>query len=320
MKITVLLENATPSDRYCSKHGLSMFIEADCGRILFDMGPDGSFIDNARALGIDVTTADLAVISHGHFDHGGGLRAFLETSESAGRKIPVYVHERAFEEHRANTPVGLKDIGIDPELLAAYPDRFVLTGDERTISEALELYAAVEMAELAPASNRVLLERVDDAAANAAAEATANTAANAAANDAASNDATANIAANATAAETPTFAPDSFAHEQTLLIHEGDRTVLVTGCSHCGIVNIMKKAEELTGGPLDAVVAGFHLMNPSSGDVEDPAVVAAVAEFMAARPTRYYTFHCTGLAAYSILRDTLNDRVNYLYTSSVIEL
>ncbi|MBR3690859.1 MAG: MBL fold metallo-hydrolase [Eggerthellaceae bacterium] len=290
MKITVLLENATPSDRYCSKHGLSMFIEADCGRILFDMGPDGSFIDNARALGIDVTTADLAVISHGHFDHGGGLRAFLETSESAGRKVPIYVHERAFEEHRANTPVGLKDIGIDPELLAAYPDRFVLTGDERTISEALELYAAVEMAELAPASNRVLLERVDDAA------------------------------ANATAAETPTFAPDSFAHEQTLLIHEGDRTVLVTGCSHCGIVNIMKKAEELTGGPLDAVVAGFHLMNPSSGDVEDPAVVAAVAEFMAARPTRYYTFHCTGLAAYSILRDTLNDRVNYLYTSSVIEL
>lgn len=302
MKITVLLENATPSDRYCSKHGLSMFVEADCGRILFDMGPDGSFIDNARALGIDVTSADLAIISHGHFDHGGGLRAFLETSEAVGRKIPIYVHERAFEEHRANTPVGLKDIGIDPELLAAYPDRFVLTGDERTISEALELYAAVEMAELAPASNRVLLERVDDAAANAAAEATAN------------------VAAEATAAETPTFAPDSFAHEQTLLIHEGDRTVLVTGCSHCGIVNIMKKAEELTGGPLDAVVAGFHLMNPSSGDVEDPAVVAAVAEFMAARPTRYYTFHCTGLAAYSILRDTLNDRVNYLYTSSVIEL
>lgn len=290
MKITVLLENATPSDRYCSKHGLSMFIEAECGNILFDMGPDGSFIDNARALGIDVTTADLAIISHGHFDHGGGLRAFLEASEAVGRKVPIYVHGRAFEEHRANTPVGLKDIGIDPKPLTAYPDRFVLTGDEHAIGEALELFAAVEMAELAPASNRVLLERVDSTPANAA------------------------------EAAAPTFAPDSFAHEQTLLIREGDRTVLVTGCSHCGIVNIIKKAEALVSGPLDAVVAGFHLMNPSSGDVEDPAVVAAVAEFMAARPTEYYTFHCTGLAAYSILRDTLNSRVNYLYTSSVIEL
>lgn len=293
MKITVLIENVTPSDRYCSKHGLSMFIEAECGRILFDMGPDGSFIDNARALGIDVTTADMAVISHGHFDHGGGLRAFLEATEAAGRKVPVYVHERAFEDHRANTPVGLKDIGIEADLLSAYPDRFVLTGDAHEIGDALSLFAAVEMLELAPVSNRVLLERSCPCEPDAA---------------------------NASADASSAFAPDAFAHEQTLIIRENERTVLVTGCSHCGIVNIMKKAEALVGKPLDAVVAGFHLMNPSSGDVEDPATVAAVADFMAARPTSYYTFHCTGLAAYGILRDVLGSRVSYLYTSSAIEL
>ena len=61
-------------------------------------------------------------------------------------------------------------------------------------------------------------------------------------------------------------------------------------------------------------------MNPSSGDIEDPAVVAQVAAFMKQRPTRYFTFHCTGLSAYSMLRDTLGDQVNYLYTGSSIEL
>lgn len=280
MKITVLLENSTPSDRFCAKHGLSMFIETEGARILFDMGPDGSFIDNARALGIDVATADLAVISHGHFDHGGGLRAFLEATEAAGRKVPIYVHERAFEDHRANTPAGLKDIGIDADLITAYADRFVLTNDAFEVSEGLALFADVKMTELAPASNRVLLERADAGS----------------------------------------FEPDSFAHEQSLVIREGGRTVLVSGCSHCGIVNVLKKAEAIVGGPIDAVVAGFHLMNPASGDVEDPATVAAVAEFLASRPTRYFTFHCTGLAAYGILRDTLGDRIGYLYTGSSVEL
>ena len=280
MKITVLLENSTPSDRYCAKHGLSMLIDAECGKVLFDMGPDGSFIDNARALGIDVTEVDAAVVSHGHFDHGGGLRAFLDATEAAGCKTPVYVHSRAFEAHRASTPAGLKDIGIDADLPASYPGRLTLTGDTCRIGGSLDLFAGVEMAELAPASNRVLLEQVGDGS----------------------------------------FEPDSFAHEQSLLVREGGRTVLVSGCSHAGIVNVVRKAEEIVGGPIDAVVAGFHLMNPASGDVEDPATVAAVAEFLAARPTRYFTFHCTGLAAYGILRDALGERIGYLCTGSSVEL
>ena len=296
MKVTVLVENVTPSDRFCSKHGLSLFIEFEGAegpkRILFDMGPDGSFMDNAKAMGVDVLSADLAVISHGHFDHGGGLKAFLEASEAAGRKVPVYVHEQAFEEHRANTPVGLKDIGIDAALPAEYPDRFVLAGDSLKVDDDLMLFSNVESVELAPKSNVVLLERVPSAEGEENAESEGEGA----------------------------YTPDAFAHEQTLLIQEAGKTTLVTGCSHCGIVNIMRKAEEIIGGPLHAVIAGFHLMNPSSGDVEDPETVKAVAAFMAQRPTRYFTFHCTGLAAYSLLRDQLADRVTYLYTSSKVEV
>ena len=63
MKITVLMENSTPSDRICARHGLSLFLETATHRVLFDMGPDAAFLDNARALSIDVATADVAVLS-----------------------------------------------------------------------------------------------------------------------------------------------------------------------------------------------------------------------------------------------------------------
>ena len=324
MKITVLLENATPTDRFCAKHGLSMFIELDGKSILFDMGPDGSFIENAKAMGVDVLAADFAVISHGHYDHGGGLRAYLEATEAAGKKALVYVHERAFEDHCANTPRGLKDIGLDPGLLEEYADRFVLVGDAFEIGEGLSLFAAVEMEELAPVSNRVLLERVgaaDAAAGDAAGDAAAGVAA---AGDAATAPAgaaaPAGDAATAPAGDAANFAPDAFAHEQSLLINEGGKVTLITGCSHCGIVNIMKKAEGLLGAPLHAVVAGFHLMNPATGEVEDLGVAKQVAQMMAERPTKYCTFHCTGLAAYSVLRDVLGEQVSYLYTGSRIEV
>ena len=274
MQITVLVENATSGDRFEARHGLSLWIETDQHKILFDMGPDGSFIDNARALGIDVAEADVAFCSHGHFDHGGGLPAYL----ALGGEAPVYIHERAFDPHEAHTPTGAtKDIGIDPAL-ADHP-RVHLVGDHLRIDDQLELFADVAACELVPRSNCTLY---------------AGTGADA--------------------------APDDFCHEQTLLIKEGDATTLVTGCSHKGVVNIVRRAEEYVGGPLHAVVAGFHLMNPGTGSLEDLATVEAVAEFLAARPTLYRTFHCTGLAAYGILRDVLGPRVDYLYTGSSMEL
>ena len=62
MKITVLMENTTPSDRFAARHGLSLFLETEDGaRILFDVGPDESFLENALAAGVDVRTAHAAV-------------------------------------------------------------------------------------------------------------------------------------------------------------------------------------------------------------------------------------------------------------------
>lgn len=81
LKIICLVEDIA-KDPLMGEHGLSLYIESDI-RILFDMGQSRLFAENARKLGVDLRDVDVAVISHGHYDHGGGLMHFLEINDSA---------------------------------------------------------------------------------------------------------------------------------------------------------------------------------------------------------------------------------------------
>lgn len=87
MLITSLVEN-TSTQGLPVEHGLSLHIRLDQGRqVLFDMGQRILFAENAQRLGIHLEEVDLAVLSHGHYDHGGGLRAFFRLNSHA----PMYV-------------------------------------------------------------------------------------------------------------------------------------------------------------------------------------------------------------------------------------
>jgi 7,8-dihydropterin-6-yl-methyl-4-(beta-D-ribofuranosyl)aminobenzene 5'-phosphate synthase len=76
IKITTLAEN-TAEMGYLAEWGLSMFIEADGVKVLFDTGMGIAAVHNAQLLGIDLATTDRIVLSHGHRDHTGGLREVL---------------------------------------------------------------------------------------------------------------------------------------------------------------------------------------------------------------------------------------------------
>jgi len=71
------MENDTLDKKLKSAHGLSMYIEHENHKILFDLGPNNYFLKNAEVLGVNLKEVDIVIISHGHFDHGNGLRKFM---------------------------------------------------------------------------------------------------------------------------------------------------------------------------------------------------------------------------------------------------
>ena len=121
MKVVILMENSTCRDTVACAHGLSMYIETDKHKILFDMGPDAQFIDNAKALGVDLTQVDIAFLSHAHNDHCGGLEAFLKLNDRA----KVYMQKAVWGQYYVVTPSKCAYIGMDA-VLKNYEDRFVL--------------------------------------------------------------------------------------------------------------------------------------------------------------------------------------------------
>lgn len=107
MKIITLMENNTKDHSLSCEHGLSLYIETGENRILFDAGQSDLFAKNAQILGIDLSKVDFAVLSHGHYDHGGGLAHFMRIN----KKAVVYVSPYAFQPHFNG--VG-KSIGVEP--------------------------------------------------------------------------------------------------------------------------------------------------------------------------------------------------------------
>lgn len=135
MKITVLTEN-TSRGSLGSEHGLSLYIETEDDVILFDTGQTGLFAENAQKLGKDISAVKKCVISHGHYDHGGGLERFLELNSTA----PVYLSRYAFEGHYNASD---KYNGLDPSLKDS--GRLVFTDGETSIGKGETLYSAHNM-------------------------------------------------------------------------------------------------------------------------------------------------------------------------------
>ena len=137
VKIVVLLENTKESPKLKCKHGLSLYAETEAHKILFDMGPNVLFLKNAEALGVDITDVDIAVISHGHVDHCGGLKYFLRKN----KKAKIYLRPAAIEKHYVKV-LGMPFYsGIDRSLLSS--NRFVFTDDVYAIDDELTLFSSV---------------------------------------------------------------------------------------------------------------------------------------------------------------------------------
>lgn len=110
MKITILNENLTYKRGLLCEHGLSLLIEQDGRRWLFDTGQTDVFLRNAKQMNVSLENLDGIILSHGHYDHCGGVESFLKEQN---QRPPVYVREEAFEEKYSDKRGGQKEeIGI----------------------------------------------------------------------------------------------------------------------------------------------------------------------------------------------------------------
>lgn len=260
MKIQVLLENTSLSEALKAEHGLSLYIEIGEKKILFDMGQTEAFADNAEKMGIDLSLVDIAILSHGHYDHGGGLKRFLEINE----KAVVYLNRRAFLPYYNGTE---KYIGLDQNL--KQNQRFVLVDDTLEIEEGITLCSCNHKMRSFPFSNFGLMKE-----------------------------------------ENSVLVADDFLHEQYLLIKEGDKRFVFSGCSHKGILNIMAWLKP------DVLIGGFHFSKMDCSKNEEALLFAA--KVLKEYPARYFTGHCTGLEQYGFLKLTLGDRLECLGTGMEI--
>lgn len=257
MRIAVLAENTALCDSVTPQHGLSLYLETGNCKILFDMGQDDTFARNAQTLGIDLSQVDFAVVSHGHYDHGGGLQTFLEINHTA----PIYIHREAFGAYYNGTQ---KYIGLDPDLRNT--PRLILTDANTAITPSIRLTDGNEQGWHVESWG--LSRMVGD-----------------------------------------TFCPDGFAHEQYLEITEDRKRIVISGCSHKGIVNIAEHFHP------DVLIGGFHL-----NKVEDDSVLESIARRLFSCNSGFYTGHCTGERQFLVLKNVMGDRLQRLSTGCCIEI
>ncbi|MCK5241008.1 MBL fold metallo-hydrolase [bacterium] len=283
MEIVTLIENTVceTSGGLEPEHGVSLLICLGKTKILFDMGISGRFLRNAHALGEKLEDVDLAVVSHGHFDHGGGLRDFMKINAKAA----VYLKKGAFGEYYAKLFGGLisKYIGLDHSLLKTYPERFVLVNQELEPIPGVFLLPVFNRNHPLPLGNRSLREKRGGH-----------------------------------------FPRDDFNHELAMVLKTAAGLVLITGCSHNGLLNMLETVEaRFPDQTVKTIIGGFHMAHPVLGTITDPhARVISIGRSLAGRfgLNKVYTGHCTGRRAFKILKRIMGEQLDVFSTGKRILL
>ncbi|MCR4735785.1 MAG: MBL fold metallo-hydrolase [Treponema sp.] len=288
MKITALMENTPGSPDCTALHGLSFYIETKAHKILFDSGPSDETLKNAEKLGVDLKQVDIAVLSHGHYDHSGGLLAFAALNP----KAKIYMQRGAGGENYAfdGPDKGYRYIGIDKKILEL-PQVQLLDGDAK-LDEELSLFTIDQRKFPLPSTNKRIVRKLSQACPNEESKL---------------------VSEN--------FIQDDFTHEHCLFIDDGPANrALISGCAHNGILNIIEEfirkygQEKLPG----LVLSGFHLLRKSGYEENDYAEQDEIAKKLASYSCKFYTCHCTGQEPYERMKAILGDQLEYFHTGNVI--
>ena len=275
MRIVNLIENTEGAAGCAYSHGLSFYVETGKHKLLLDLGPSEATLQNAQTLGIDLSAVDTVVLSHGHYDHSGGIIPFTHVND----KALIYMQKSAtadfFADDGEDAEPRFRYIGIDKSIASLKQVRFI-DGDTG-IDDELEIFVIRDRSRKLPFTNKRLLVRKGDE-----------------------------------------YRQDDFCHEHFLVIHNEGKTVLMSGCAHNGIPGILdayrKKYEKMP----DLVVSGFHLMKKTDYSDSELDEIEAIAKELKGYPTKFVTCHCTGTAAFDVMKSIMGDSLEYVHSGEEV--
>lgn len=251
IRITVLVENSVHRQGLVAEHGLSFHVQSGDRSLLFDTGQTDLAVINAETLQLPLDRVEAIVLSHGHYDHTGGVPAMLEVVPEAR----IYLHPAAFAKKLSQNSNGQsRSIGMSDCVARAIRLRAVGFIETTGCTEIIEgVFATGEIPRGTPCEDTGGAFFLD-------AEGTR---------------------------------PDPLVDDQALVIDLGHSVVLLLGCAHAGLVNILDHVKHLTGGkPVSAVIGGLHLAAASEEHIQQTIARLREAQLEILAPA-----HCTGSAA-----------------------
>lgn len=271
MKIVTLVEDTAGNNQCQFEHGLSFYIETTKHKLLMDTGATDMSLQNARLLDIDLSQVDICILSHGHYDHSGGILPFTHINPSA----KIYLKNSAGKDYYNLTDNKEKYIGINKEILKL--PQCIFIKEDTKIDEELFLFSGITGTKYPAKGNLKLKKKVDD-----------------------------------------TFLQDTFDHEQCLVITQGKQRILLSGCAHNGILNILDKYLELFHSYPDIVISGFHMIQKDGYSADDIANIKNTAYALLETNATFYTGHCTGQTAYNIMKEIMHDKLQPIHSGEQI--
>lgn len=213
MKAIVLMEDSTAENGLLYEHGFSVYIETAHNRILVDAGASDKTWENAKKLGVDVKTVDRLFLSHGHYDHSGGILGLAKINP----EVQICLHPKAALDYYNLKDGKEKYIGIDKAICDLEHVNYL--SKEEQIDSEISVFCDAAGRRKWPTSNLLLKKRVGEE-----------------------------------------YLQDNFDHEQYVVIKENNKKVLISGCAHNGILNILDRFRELYLCDPDVVISGFHMI------------------------------------------------------------
>lgn len=96
--------------------------------------------------------------------------------------------------------------------------------------------------------------------------------------------------------------------------------MLISGCAHCGILNILRRFYDDNGVYPDYVIGGFHMYAQAAKKSEPPEVVTQIGKQLMRTGAVFYTCHCTGIEPYIYLKTVMDDKIKYLSAGEQINI